>query len=161
MPDVVAVEGHHAVEVSRPVNHHCGSLRGRRTARTSRAGGPAPSSVGGTDRRTEAVRARGHGRRRSGPSPRVPGRSGRTKAPGSAYLPLSERLAQRLDRHLELSEQAEVFLRVAAQGREVVADDDGVDATEQTVAGAEVTEGELASAGIPQDGAGQRKTERG
>src|SRR5262245_13080005 len=50
----------------------------------------------------------------------------------------SQGLRQLLDRHLELVEQVEIVPRVAAEGCEVVADDDCVDAAEQPVTGTEV-----------------------
>ena len=48
-----------------------------------------------------------------------------------------------------------------AQRGEVVADDDGVDAAEQAVAGAEVTQRDLPPAGVAQDRARQGQPERG
>ena len=49
---------------------------------------------------------------------------------------------------------------VAAERRQIVAHDDGVDAAEEAVAGAEVAEGELAAAGVAQHRARHRQTER-
>src|SRR5262245_63287327 len=68
---------------------------------------------------------------------------------------------ERFQRHLQLAKHVQIRLGGPAEGSEVVTDDDGVDPTDHALLGAEITEGDLAPAGVPQDRVRQGEPESG